>query len=1188
MHGGFEFFIDRGGTFTDIVARAPDGRLWVRKLLSEDPGRYDDAAVAGIQAIMDDAAAARPEPIDVVKMGTTVATNALLERRGEPVLLAITKGFADALTIGNQARPKLFARRIELPRPLYAEVIEIDERIGADGSVVRALDAAAVRRDLAAWYARGLRAIAIVSMHADRFPAHETAVAEIARAVGFTQVSASHRMARLVKLIPRGATAVVDAYLSPVLRRYVERVQGALGASRLLFMQSNGGLVAAAAFQGKDAVLSGPAGGIVGMVKTAEAAGFHRLVGFDMGGTSTDVSWYAGSFERLDEAEIAGVRLLTPMLAIHTVAAGGGSICSFDGARLRVGPESAGAEPGPACYRRGGPLTLTDCHVQLGRLRPEFFPRLFGKERDQTIDVDAATERLAELSRASGMAASALAEGFLAIAVDSMARAIKRVSVERGHDLADSTLVCFGAAAGQLACRVADALRIERVLIHPLAGVLSAYGMGLADLRVTRQDGFGADLALGGWAGLAASALEAAGRELAAQGVARAAIRFEQRGRLQYRGTDASLELPLGEGMRAAFDALHRRRFGFSDPERVVILDAIVTDAIGPAAKPARDAYEEPEAEASLQPAPGEAVPVCAAVKPGELPVFARSSLPALARFAGPAIVIDTTGTTVVESGWNARVDAARNLILERATALARRPASGTELDPVRLELFANRFMGIAEAMGAALQATAWSVNIKERLDFSCALFDRSGALVANAPHMPVHLGSMGDSVRVVIAREASVRGVHEGDAYMLNAPYNGGTHLPDVTVIAPVFDGSELLFYVAARGHQADIGGITPGSMPASSKNIEEEGVLIDDCLLVDRGRFLETETIALLRSGRWPARNTGQNIADLKAQVAACATGANELLRLVGEVGRAAVIAYMGYVQDHAAEAVRQAIERLRDGEFRYELDNQAVVKVRVTVDRAARTARVDFTGTSLQQDNNFNAPLSVTRAATLYVFRTLVDEDLPLNDGCMRPIELIVPAGCMLNPSYPAAVVAGNVETSQVICDALYGALGLMAASAGTMSNLSFGNARWQYYETIAGGSGAGPDYAGVGPVQTHMTNSRLTDPEILETRFPVRLEEFSVRHGSGGQGAERGGDGALRRIRFGEAMRAAILSNRRRVPPFGLAGAGPGQAGRNTLERSNGEILDLGASAEVEVQSGDCIVIETPGGGGYGPC
>ncbi|MGE3729510.1 MAG: hydantoinase B/oxoprolinase family protein [Lysobacterales bacterium] len=1186
MQGGWQFWIDRGGTFTDIVGRAPDGALSVRKLLSENPGHYADAAVAGIRAILGDAAGDAAALIDAVKMGTTVATNALLERRGEPVLLAITKGFGDALRIGNQARPKLFARRIELPSPLYAEAIEIDERLTAEGEVLRAIDTPAVRAALVEAFDRGLRAIAIVLMHADRFPDHEAQLAAIAREVGFTQISLSHDMARLIKLIPRGDTAVVDAYLSPVLRRYVDRVQGALGQTRLLFMQSNGGLVAADAFRGKDAVLSGPAGGIVGMVKTAEAAGYRRLVGFDMGGTSTDVSWYAGSYERRDEAEVAGVRLRTPMLAIHTVAAGGGSICSFDGARLRVGPASAGALPGPACYRRGGPLTVTDCHVQLGRLRPEFFPKLFGPEGDQVIDVDAVQARFADLAQATGMTATALAEGFVAIAVDAMARAIKRVSVERGHDLADSTLVCFGGAAGQHACRVADALEIGRVMIHPLAGVLSAYGMGLAELRVTRQDGVGSDVAVGGWAECAARAAEVARAALAAQDVPLAAISVEQRARLKYAGTDAALELPLDVDMRAAFDALHRRRFGFSDPARAVTLDAIVTDAIGQAGSQAGGGVVAPGADNKPV---ADAQPVARpAADEGKLPVISRAALPALAALDGPAIITDATATTVVERGWRARVDAARNLILERSTPLDRRVAIGTEVDPVRLELFANRFMGIAEAMGAALQATAFSVNIKERLDFSCALFDRGGALIANAPHMPVHLGSMGDSVRVAMAREHSARGVRDGDAYMQNAPYHGGTHLPDVTVIAPVFDAGELLFWVAARGHQADIGGITPGSMPASSTTVEQEGVLIDDVLLVDGGRFLESETRALLGSGRWPARNPEQNIADLKAQVAACATGAAELQRQVAEVGRAAVTAYMGHVQDNAAEAVRQAIDRLSDGAFACELDNGAQVLVRVTVNRAARTARVDFTGTSAQQPDNFNAPLSVTRAATLYVFRTLVDDELPLNDGCMRPIELIVPDGCMLNPRYPAAVVAGNVETSQAICDALYGALGVMAASAGTMSNFTFGDDARQYYETIAGGSGAGPDFDGAGPVQTHMTNSRLTDPEVLETRFPVLLEAFSVRRGSGGAGAQRGGDGAVRRLRFREAMTASILSNRRRVAPFGLAGGGPGMPGRNAVERSNGAVEELGPTAEVAMAVGDVFVIETPGGGGYGSC
>ena len=1187
MERGWEFWIDRGGTFTDIVARAPNGTLTVRKLLSEDPERYADAAVAGIHAILGGASAT----IDAVKMGTTVATNALLERRGEPVLLAITKGLGDALRIGNQARPKLFDRKIELPAPLYAEVVEINERVTAEGDILCAIDGASARRALAGAYDRGLRAIAIVLMHADRFPAHEMALTELASDIGFTQISVSHEMARLIKLIPRGDTAVVDAYLSPVLRRYVDQVSGELGQTRLLFMQSSGGLVAASAFRGKDAVLSGPAGGIVGMVKTADAAGYNRLVGFDMGGTSTDVSWYAGSYERSEETEVAGVRLRAPMLAIHTVAAGGGSICSFDGARLRVGPESAGAVPGPACYRRGGPLTVTDCNVLLGKLQPDFFPKLFGPNGDQPIDVEAVRIRFAELTLATGLSAQALAEGFLAIAVDSMARAIKRVSVERGHDVADCTLVCFGGAAGQHACLVADALEIGRVMIHPLAGVLSAYGMGLADLRVTRQDGVGTDIAAGGWEGLASAAAEAAQAALLAQDVPVASVSIEQRARLKYAGTDAALELPLAKGMRQAFDALHLRRFGFSDAARAVTLDAIVTEAVGhsrplPAGEGSGVGGATGGTADSRQrlASPPQAPPR----RGGDAPVYDRTDLTPDTTLSGPAIITDPTGTTVVEAGWTAHVDPQRNLILTRTTPLDRRTAIGTEVDPVRLELFANRFMGIAEAMGAALQATAYSVNIKERLDFSCALFDRSGALIANAPHMPVHLGSMGDSVKAVMGRATSARGIHDGDAYMLNAPYNGGTHLPDVTVIAPVFEGGELLFWVAARGHQADIGGITPGSMPPSSRTVHEEGVLIDDVLLVDAGHFLEVETLALLSSGRWPARNPAQNVADLKAQVAACATGAAELRRLVSEAGCDAVTAYMGHVQDNAAEAVRRAIDKLPDGEFAYELDNGAVVKVAVIVDRVLRTARVDFTGTSPQQPNNFNAPLSVTRAATLYVFRTLVDNDLPLNDGCMRPIELIVPEGSMLNPRYPAAVVAGNVETSQVICDALYGAMGVMAASAGTMSNFTFGNDTHQYYETIAGGSGAGVDFDGVGPVQTHMTNSRLTDPEVLETRFPVLLEEFTVRQKSGGAGGQRGGDGAVRRIRFREAMTASILSNRRLIPPFGAMGGKAGALGRNAIERVDGSVEELGPTDEVQMASGDVFVIETPGGGGYGPC
>jgi 5-oxoprolinase (ATP-hydrolysing) len=1195
---GWEFWIDRGGTFTDIVARAPDGALRTHKLLSENPERYRDAAVAGIRELLGVGdGPLPPDAVDAVKMGTTVATNALLERKGEPTLLAITCGHADALRIGWQSRPRLFDRHIVLPELLYSEVIEIDERVTAEGEVLRPLDGAAARAGLQGAYDRGLRAVAIVLMHGYRFTDHERRVAEIAREVGFTQVSVSHEVGALIKLVGRGDTTVADAYLSPVLRRYVDQVAGDLGdQTRLLFMQSNGGLVDARAFRGKDAILSGPAGGVVGMAATAAEAGFDRIIGFDMGGTSTDVSHYAGEFERGYETLVAGVRLRAPMMSIHTVAAGGGSICRFDGSRLRVGPESAGAVPGPACYRRGGPLTVTDCNVMLGKLQPDFFPRVFGPEGDKPLDVGAVRERFealaVEVSRATGSPRTPedLAEGFLTIAVQNMAEAIKKISIQRGYDVTRYTLVCFGGAGGQHACLVADALGMTRVMIHPFAGVLSAYGMGLADLRVLKEASVEAPLGTDLSARMQALAA-AAEAELRAQDVSMRAVEVLRRAQLKYAGTDTPIDVPFGpaEAMRAAFEDLHRRRFGFAAPEKPVVVEALTAEAVGASAG-SEAAAPEPARTRGAWPV-GE-VDARMAGERRRTPVYDRTALGPGAVIHGPAIVTETTGTTVVEPDWRATVDARLNLILERVEPLARSLAVGTNADPVMLEVFNSLFMAGAEQMGVALQNTAYSVNIKERLDFSCALFDRSGSLIANAPHIPVHLGSMGASVKAVMQSRGGVRdgrGIRPGDVYMLNAPYNGGTHLPDVTVIAPAFlpgDAAEPAFWVAARGHHADIGGITPGSMPSDSRTVEEEGVLIDDFLLVEEGRLREAETRALLASGRWPARNPDQNLADLKAQIAACARGAEEVARMAETFGRETVEAYMVHVQDNAEEQVRRVIEVLRNGAFEYATDDGAVVRVAISVDRARRSARVDFTGTSPQLASNFNAPLSITRAATLYVFRTLVGDDIPLNDGCLKPIELVVPEGSMLNPRYPAAVVAGNVETSQVVVDCLYGALGALAGSQGTMNNFTFGDALRQYYETICGGSGAGDGFDGASAVQTHMTNSRLTDPEVLELRFPVLVEDFAIRRGSGGAGRWRGGDGAVRRVRFREAMTVSILSNHRMVAPFGLAGGDDAEVGRNTVERADGRREACGGTATVELEAGDAFVIETPGGGGYG--
>lgn len=1202
MNVKWRFWIDRGGTFTDIVARAPDGALRTGKLLSVNPEQYSDAAVEGVRRMLGVA----PGPlaaglVEEVRMGTTVATNALLERKGEPTVLAITTGFGDALRIGWQARPDLFARHIRLNDQLYDRVVEIDERLTADGAVDRPLDEAKARADLTAAHAAGFRAVAIVLVHGWRFIEHERRLAEIAREVGFSQVSVSHEVGALIKLIGRGDTTVADAYLSPILRAYVERVGADLSAETpLQFMQSSGGLTAADAFRGKDAILSGPAGGVVAMAETARAAGFDRVIGFDMGGTSTDVSHFAGDYERTSDAVVAGVRLRAPMLSIHTVAAGGGSICRFDGGRLRVGPESAGASPGPAAYRRGGPLTVTDCNVMMGKLSPGFFPAVFGPNADQSLDAETVRAKFeamaAEIEAATDrpVTPGELAEGFVTIAVQNMAEAIRSISIQRGYDVTKYVLNCFGGAGGQHACLVADALGMTQVLLHPFAGVLSAYGMGLAEVRAIRQTTVALPLspdADGALVERIEALTQAARADLTAQGFSADAVSTIARAEIKFAGSDTPLTVPFGPAvdMGAAFEETHRRRFGFFAEDKALVVETLEVEAVGHSDQ-TPDMTQATDCESSTL-EPVAVLTVRMAGEDRQTPAYPREALKPGAHVDGPAILLEDTGTTVVEPGWRASVDAASNLLLKRVVALPARTAIGTDVDPIMLEVFNSRFMACAEQMGEALRATAYSVNIKERLDFSCAVFDAVGSLIANAPHIPVHLGSMGESIRTVITSRGERRdgrGMKPGDVYMLNAPYNGGTHLPDITVIMPVFLDSDdaPAFFVAARGHHADVGGITPGSMPADSRRVDDEGVLIDDFLLVDAGKLCEAETRALFASGPWPSRNVDQNLSDLKAQVAACTRGAQELIRMTGEFGREVVTAYMGHVQNNAEEAVRRAVAALKPGVFAYEMDDGAVIRVRIDVDAANRSAVVDFTGTSDQLPTNFNAPLSIARAATLYVFRTLVDDAIPLNEGCLKPIELIVPEGSMLNPRYPAAVVAGNVETSQAVVDTLYGALGVLASSQGTMNNFTFGDDARQYYETIAGGSGAGPDFDGTAAVQTHMTNSRLTDPEVLETRFPVLLEEFSIRRGSGGEGLHRGGDGAVRRMRFLEPMTAAILSSHRRVPPFGADGGEPGAVGINRVERADGRVEPLGATAEVAMAPGDVFIIETPGGGGFG--
>jgi 5-oxoprolinase (ATP-hydrolysing) len=1193
----WQFWVDRGGTFTDIVAVAPNGRISALKLLSEAPGLYNDAAIAGIRRILG-IAPDGPIPahhLEAVKVGTTVATNALLERKGEPTILVITEGLEDQLEIGNQARPDIFARRIVKPDMLYGRVIGARERVRADGTVEQPLDTGRLTADLSAARREGYASVAIVFMHAYAFPEHERQAAQLAREAGFTQVSVSHEVAPLIKIVPRGDTTVADAYLSPVLKTYTEGVAGAFAGgleSRLLFMASSGGLKARAHFHGRDAVLSGPAGGVVGMAETARRAGFDRVIGFDMGGTSTDVSHYAGVYERTFETEVAGVRLRVPMLRIHTVAAGGGSILSFDGARLQVGPESAGSDPGPMCYGRGGPLTVTDANVVLGKLDPAFLPRVFGKTGNEPIDAEAPRAAFADLAAqiGDGRTPEQVADGFIRIAVENMAKAVKKISVERGYDVSAYVLNGFGSAAGQHVCLMADTLGMRQVLLHPLSGLLSAFGIGLSSVRASRERSLEVPLDA---AGITAAEAQAATmwaeaqNELASQGVAPEALRSKTLVHLRYEATEVALPIALADAasMRRDFEAAHAQRFGFVSPEKHVVIAMVEVEAEGGGDEVAR--ITPP---AAIPGAPVSRARFYAQGAWHEGDVWRRESLAASQTVSGPAVIVEANQTVVVEAGWVAEMTSGGDLVLTR-TATRARERIGLEVDPVLLEVFGNLFMGIAEEMGEALRATAQSVNIKERLDFSCAVFDGDGQLVANAPHVPVHLGSMESAVETVI-RVCGAEMV-PGDVYMLNAPYSGGTHLPDITVVTPVFveGGERPAFYVASRGHHADIGGIAPGSMSPNATSIEEEGVYIDCVALVKEGRFLEAETLALLTGALYPARNPVQNIADLKAQVAANARGRAELLRLVSEFGAETIASYMAHVEANAEEAVRRLIGRLSDGRFRVETDGGWAIEVAVTIDHARRSAKIDFTGTSPQQPTNVNAPEPVARAAVLYVVRVLLDEAIPLNAGCLRPIEIVVPDGSMLKPVYPAAVVAGNVETSQVITNALFAALRVLGSSQGTMNNVTFGNDKLQYYETICSGAPAGFDrngdgFDGAAAVHVHMTNTRLTDPEILESRYPVLLERFSIRRGSGGKGRWTSGDGTLRIIRFLEPMRAAILSGYRKVRPFGILGGAPGEAGHNTIRRKDGSVEELPGAAAVALEAGDAISLQTPTGGGVG--
>ena len=1240
LNNKWQFWIDRGGTFTDIVAQRPDGQIIVHKLLSENPHRYTDAPMQGIRDIL---GTAQTEPIPVaeiaaIKMGTTVATNALLERKGDRTVLLITKGFRDALRIGYQNRPDIFARHIILPEMLYERVIEVKERCGAHGDILIPLDEKVVLYELQKLYDMGIRSCAIALMHSYRYPEHELRLAALAKQIGFIQISISHQISALIKFINRADTCVVDAYLSPILSRYVNQISSEIGEAenssispKLMFMQSNGGLIEAQSFQGKNSILSGPAGGIVGAVQTSLKAGFHKIISFDMGGTSTDVAHYAGSYERSLTTEVAGVRLSTPMMSIHTVAAGGGSLLFFDGARYRVGPESAGAFPGPACYRNGGALAVTDCNVMLGKLQPNFFPKVFGKDGDLPLDQEVVVQKFKELAQlisqttgqitGTSILPEVVAEGFLKIAIEKMAIAIKKISVQRGYDVSEYVLCCFGGAGGQHACAIADLLGMTQVFIHPYAGVLSAYGIGLADIRTIRDRSVEAELNLG-----LLSELEIISRELSegakkeishnnADSVLPTNLQIEISLRLRYAGTDSSLTIAIADplnfhssdtlaNLRSGFEGLHKERYGFNFDNKILIVEAIAVEAIIK-----MSTTEEPLKQRHSDSLP-EAIAIAPVYMRGKWQnalIFRREDLQVGDRITGTALIIDATGTNVIEPDWEAELTERNYLILRRVTPLVSLEISSEKVnlsestpDPIKLEIFNNLFQSIAEQMGVTLQNTSASVNIRERLDFSCAVFDCDGELVANAPHIPVHLGSMGESVKALIKDTGSDDRICVGDVFATNNPYNGGTHLPDITVITPVFieNNQKPTFYLASRGHHADIGGITPGSMPSNSTSIEEEGILFNNFQLVKNGRFCEAETLALLTSSQYPARNPTQNIADLQAQIAANASGIKDIQRMVLHYGTSTVQAYMKYVRDNAEVAIRKAIANLaqtwgseRERKFVYPMDGGSQICVSVSLNERDRNARIDFTGTSAQLANNFNAPLAVCKAVVMYVFRTLVDDQIPLNAGCLVPLEIIVPKDSLLNPSYPAAVVAGNVETSQAIANALYGALGVMAASQGTMNNFTFGSDRYQYYETICGGSGAGIDFNGNGfdgtsAIQTHMTNSRLTDPEILEWRFPVLLEEFAIRENSGGEGKYKGGNGVVRRIKFLEPMTAAILSSSRTLAPFGLNGGTSAATGHNYVISSSHEITELESTATVQMEAGDTFVIETPGGGGYG--
>ena len=1191
----WDFWIDRGGTFTDIVGFAPDGSLHPHKLLSENPEVYRDAAIQGIKEILglDVSDKVPSDLVGNVKMGTTVATNALLERKGDRTALLITKGFGDMLEIGYQARPDIFSKEIIKPELLYDQVIEVKERVLADGTVEHVPVLDELKPQLAKLKNDGIHSIAIAFIHSWNYPAHEQQVATLVRSMGFEQVSVSHELTPLVKLIGRGDTTIVDAYLSPILKRYVDQVSGELGEGpRLMFMMSSGGLTSAELFQGKDAILSGPAGGVVGAVETSKLAGFGKMIGFDMGGTSTDVSHFDGTLERTFETEVAGVRIRAPMMSIHTVAAGGGSILHFADGRFQAGPDSAGANPGPACYRRGGPLAVTDANVMVGKLQPEFFPAIFGPERNKPLDTEVVANKFAQLSGEVGLNPEEIADGFLKIAVENMANAIKKISVQRGYDVTGYALNCFGGAGGQHACAVADALGMQTVLVHPFSGILSAYGMGLAQIRASRSKALIRELS-----DELASTMHALEKELTreteselqAQQVESGEIASQTRIHIRYEGTDLALPVDFDSvtAMTSAFEANHLKQFGFVFENKALIVEAVEVESIG-------GGSQLPETPASLAAndlEPDQSTRFFSQGTWHDAGIYFRDNLKPGNRVTGPALIIEPHQTIVVEPDWKVEINPLNHIVLKRTKTKERIAAIGTTADPVMLEVFNNLFMSIAEQMGVTLQNTSYSVNMKERLDFSCAVFAADGSLVANAPHMPVHLGSMDRSVESVI--ENNKGNIEPGDVFILNAPYNGGTHLPDITVVTPVYDETEtnILFYTASRGHHADVGGMAPGSATPLATHVDEEGVLIDNFKLVKRGVIDEEGMREILTDHPWPARNPDQNMADIRAQIASNEKGVAELRKMVNHFSLPVVQAYMKHVQDNAEESVRRVVDRLSDCQYTYHTDNGQQISVKISVDHEKREATVDFTGTSPIAKNNFNAPEPVCRAAVLYVFRIMVEADIPMNAGCLKPINIIIPDGCMLKPQYPAAVIAGNTETSQHVTNCLLMALGAFANAPGTMNNLTYGNERYQNYETMCGGAPAGQTnsgdgFAGASAVHVHMTNTRLTDPEILEMRYPVVVEEFRIRRGSGGDGKFPGGDAVSRTLRFQENMTCAILSSSRKIAPRGLDGGGDGECGSTLIRRMSGELETLGHCDQTQVKAGEAVILNTPAAGGFG--